>query len=334
LRRIWRAARHIAALVRLTSFVVRRRPDVVFWHPLRFPIDAMCVLLVSRLSSASMATILHEPRPLTEKLGSSELYQTSPVVHRALARAIRRMDVIFVLSDTNRDYVQRTWSPSAAVTVIPHGNEDVFLSQGSVPPAEDTPPHILFFGTWTQHKGIDTLLDAFAAVRAAVPEARLTIAGAVANVDFAQIESRAREVGAVTLRPGYVPMAEVADLMGSHRVLAVPYVRANQSGVVHLGQTFGRPSVATRVGDIPDVVVDGQTGVLIEPGDPDELAAALIRMLRHPEEAGRMGRAAAAQVKVVGSWDGIADKVHAALTHNPSSSTVGRRRRDTDAQTS
>ena len=135
----------------------------------------------------------------------------------------------------------------------------------------------------------------------------------MANVDFEAIRTRATQIGGVRLRPGYVPMAEAAELMRTHRVVAVPYLRANQSGVVHLAQTFGRPSVATRVGDIPEVVLDEIGGIIVEPGDAGSLAAALVRLLEEPETAGRMGRAAAAQVRDVGSWESIAEKVHVAL---------------------
>jgi glycosyltransferase involved in cell wall biosynthesis len=313
-RRVGRAIRHLLALLRILALLRRRRPDVVFWHPLRFPMDSWTVVLASRLSGTAMATVLHEPKPLAEQpSGGDALYKSSRLLDSSLAMAMKRMDLTLVLSDKVADYVRETWAPAGPVVVIPHGDESVFLAGREVAPAEDTPPSVLFFGTWTRHKGIELLLSAFEDVLARVPEARLTLAGAVGNVDFEAIRDQADHVGHVRLRPGYVPMDEVAELMDAHRVVAAPYLRANQSGVVHLAHTFGRPAVASRVGDIPDVVVPDTTGLLVEPRDRQGLADALAFLLQHPEEAGRMGREGAERLSSGATWDRIADMVSNAL---------------------
>ena len=310
LRRGVRAFRHVAALLRVLAHLVRHRPDVVFWHELRFPMDCWTVSLVARLLPGLNTVVLHEPRPLAEQPGATGLYRTSPLLTRALAGALTRMDVIFVLSQKVRGYVEETWQPApGSVVVIPHGDESVFLPGTAVTPVADTPPKALFFGTWTTYKGIDALVGAFARVRKAMPEAELTMAGAVGNVDFSSIEARTRRIGGVTLKPGYVPMPEVADLLGSHRVVVVPYVRANQSGVAHLAHTFGRPVVATQVGDLPDVVVEGKTGWLVEPGDEEALAEAIVAALSDPDEAARRGSLGMSSLSTRGSWKQIGQTV-------------------------
>jgi glycosyltransferase involved in cell wall biosynthesis len=313
-RRVFRGARHVLALAILAGHILRRRPDVVLWQPLRFPVDSWCMILVSKVSTSVMGTVLHEPRPLREQPGGEGLYRSGPILDRSFHAAMRRMDVTFVLSEQVRDYVQETWRPRGVVEVIPHGDERVLLPEGPVPPADRTPPAVLFFGTWTPHKGIDVLLEAFALVRRKVPGATLTLAGAVANVEVAPLRDRAREIGNVELRPGYVPVPQVAELLSSHRVVAVPYLRANQSGVVHLAQTFGRPTVATRVGDLPDVVLHEETGLLVEPGSAEQLGEALVRLLEDPVEAARMGAAAADNLKTTASWEGISSLVSRTLT--------------------
>jgi glycosyltransferase involved in cell wall biosynthesis len=313
LRRPVRAVRHVLALLVVLVHLLRRRPEVVFWHPLRFPVDSWVVRLAGRITRARMTTIVHEPKPLAEQHGARSHYRESALVDRALEGAMRSMDGVFVLSEKVRQYVATTYPPKGPITVIPHGDEAVFLPDEGIPGAEATPPHVLFFGTWLTHKGIDELLSAFEQVRTRVPEARLTMAGAVGNADYRGIAARAARIGGVDLRPGYVPVPETAALMGRHRVVAVPYLRANQSGVVHLAQTFSRPCVATRVGDIPDVVTDGVNGLLVDPGDVPALAEALTRLLRDPAEAGLMGAAAAKAVETSGSWADIAATVGATL---------------------
>jgi len=66
--------------------------------------------------------------------------------------------------------------------------------------------------------------------------------------------------------------------------------------------------VASRVGGIPEVVVDGETGLLVEPGDVTALAQALGRVLADPALAARMGQAGRHRVEAHFSWDRIADR--------------------------
>ena len=88
---------------------------------------------------------------------------------------------------------------------------------------------------------------------------------------------------------------------------------SSQSGVAHLAHTLGRPVVATRVGDIPTVVSDEVSGLLVAPGDPEELAAALVRLLKDPDLAGRMGAAGAQGLVEGASWDEVAARLDQAL---------------------
>lgn len=315
LRRIGRAARHSAALVTVLRALRQKPPDVVMWHPLRFSIDSWAVLAARRVVRTTVfGIILHEPRPLGEQRASSSFYRGNALLSRSLRAAVRRMDVIFVLGDEARDYVASTWHPRAVLRLIPHGDEGVFLPDREVAPASETGPTILFFGTWTRHKGIEVLLEAFRRVHERCPSANLVVAGAVGgDVDLSTIAQRARELHGVTLLPGYVPMSEVPDLFGSARVVAIPYLRANQSGVAHLAQTFARPIVASAVGELPKVVDHGASGFVVPPGEEAKLADALLTLLEDPGLARTMGEAGRRRLASDASWDQVAAEVIAAL---------------------
>lgn len=314
-RRPMRAARHVLALAELIFYVHRQQPDVVMWHGTRFSIDSWALWLSRRASPSPMyGSIIHETRPLAEHRRSGGFYRTDPILMRSIARTINSLDLIFVLGDTARRDLLDYWQPRTSVEVIPHGDEGVFLTECEVPVVSATEQNVLFFGSWLRHKGIHILLDAFEQIRTSVPEATLTIAGAVGgDVDFYSIQARAIAVGHVTLRPGYVPIAEVPDLFGRARVVAVPYLRANQSGVIHLAETFGRPVVASAVGDIPSTVRHEFTGLVIPAGDASALADSLRWLLLHPEAAERLGTEGRRRVESEGSWRNIADMVSAAV---------------------
>ena len=310
-RRPVRAARHVAAWLRLSAHLRRTRPDVVQWSAWRFAVDGWMVSrLASRPDAPVMVDVAHAPEPMVPR-GAPGSVATRPLLRRTLARAFGRMDAVFVLGERTRAQLLDAWPGVRRVDVIPHGDEGLFR-RGVVPPPGRCPPSVLLFGTLTGYKGVDLLLDAFARVRADLDRAELVIAGAVAaDVDFAAVARRATALGGVTLRPGYVPSGEVAALFGAARVVVLPYRLANQSGVAHLAQTFGRPVVATAVGDLPAAVLDGETGMVVPPDDPAALAAALVRLLRRPEEADRMGRAGERRLAGSASWPRVADRVAA-----------------------
>ena len=147
------------------------------------------------------------------------------------------------------------------------------------------------------------------------------IVGALsADVDESMLRSRVAALPGVTLHTGYVPVPEVAPYFGRARCVVLSYKRSSQSGVVHLAFTMGRPVVATRVGDIPAVVCDEVSGLLVAPDDPEALAGAVIRLLVDPELAAAMGRAGADGLKSAASWDDVADRVRQGL---PPSGNLG-----------
>ena len=319
-RRVWRALRHAMALVRLLIHVRSTRPDAIFVHPLRFTIDAWAASALRRASPATaLCMVLHETRPLAEGRKAGSLYREESfgdrVLQRALRRAMSSVDVMFVLGEKARAEALEQWSPRCPVRVIPHGDEGVFLAGEPVPAVADTDPVVLFFGIWTRHKGLPVLFEAFATVRRSIPAARLVVAGAVqGDVDFEEMRVLAEQVPGIELRPGYVDMPDVPELFGSARVVVAPYLRGNQSGVVHLAQTFGRPVVASDVGDIAAAVPHRQAGLIVPAGDADALAAALLELLADARLAAELGRGGQERVSTQGSWSEIAKVVSESVT--------------------
>jgi glycosyltransferase involved in cell wall biosynthesis len=228
-----------------------------------------------------------------------------------------RLDLVFVHGEQSRAEFERTWPPTP-LAVIPHGDERLFAA--AAPPAAAPAPEerILFFGEWRKVKGLDVLMDAFDALVARRPSARLTIAGPPApeDADPDVVRRWAARHGSlrVTVDDRYVPVPEVAALFAEARVVVAPYLVAYGSGVVALAMTMGRAVVASRVGDLPAAVADGETGLLVEPGDATALAGALEQVLADAGQAERMGAAGRARAASTSSWEAVAERVEAALT--------------------
>lgn len=312
-RRVFRAAQLIFAWMVLSARLLAARPRAVLWSQWRFAFEPMFVILLSSmLRSSVLGIVAHEPLPRSDAKDTS-----TPKAGRILLRAFRgawqRLDVAFVLGPRTRELAVSYWQPRCPVCVIPHGPEPGLRGGRSVRPVADTEPVVLFFGVWSRYKGIELLLDAFALVRAELPNARMVLAGvAGADIDLEAVCERARQIGNVDARPGYVAADDVAALFDAARVVATPYIRATQSGVAHLAYTFGRPVIATEIGDLPEVIEDGVTGLLVQPGDVAALAAALATVLADPALAARLG--AAGEERVARAWTVAAARVAEALS--------------------
>jgi len=307
LRRATRAVRYYAAWPVVAAVLARRRPDVVQWASLRFPVDGWWVHRLIPEGRRISLDLVHAPRPFNEQLRSGEVFRMNPRLRRSLARAYTGIDAVLVLGEQSRVDMASAWPEVRRVHVVPHGDESVFARTSVPGPPSAAPARVLFFGTLTTYKGLDLLLDAFALVRADDPHVELVIAGAPsADIDLDQLRRRGEAIGGVCLRPGYVALPAVAELFAGARVVVAPYRYANASGVVHLAQTFGRPVVATRVGDLPAALADGTSGWLVPPGDARALATALQRLLRDPAEADRLGAAGRKRLNADASWPVVA----------------------------
>lgn len=309
-RRVGRAVRYHLAWLMVLRRIARTRPDVAQFAGGRFPVDGLVMAwLARRRRRPLLLNVAHAPVPFNEQRATGEIFKENRLLDRSLTLGYRSLDGIFVLGEQTAADLRAARPEVTQVDVIPHGDEGVFL-EGRPVPAGHTEPVVLFFGTMQAYKGLDVLLDAFRLVRQRCPEARLLIAGSPSgDTDLLELQRTADEIGRVEIRAGYVPLPEVSALFQQARVVAAPYRYANASGVVELARTFARPVVASAVGDLPAVVEDGVTGLVVPPGDAPATAAALVRLLDDAAEAERMGEAGRATSDERASWGTVAARV-------------------------
>jgi phosphatidylinositol alpha-1,6-mannosyltransferase len=141
-----------------------------------------------------------------------------------------------------------------------------------------------------RYKGHDELLEAMPQVLARHPDARLVVAGG--GDDRGRLEARAAALGldGRAVFTGYVSEATLAELYRRSAAFVMPS-RNEGFGLVYLeAMKAGKPCVAARGSAAEEIVADGQTGLLVEPG-PAPLAAALAILLDDPARATRLGEA-------------------------------------------
>lgn len=297
---------HVAVLAR------RLRPDVVHLHCTNQ--IALAYLILLRLTGLPVAVTAHV-------VTAHERTRIQDAVHR---RIHRLSPLIIAHSEFDRSRLVEEFAiDPARVTVIPHGEYGFFghdtepVDPGTARRSLGLDPGdevALFFGYIREYKGLDILLDAWPAVAKASPRARLVVAGDPVRLDAARrdaLQAAAAQVGAIH-RFGYVPFAQVAGYIAAADVLVLPYRHVSQSGVLYLALASGLPVVATRVGALPEVLCDGESGLLVPPESPGALTEALVRLfgdagLRQRLASG--GRAVAARH----AWPVIAERTESAL---------------------
>lgn len=159
-----------------------------------------------------------------------------------------------------------------------------------------SPPTVLFLGMIREAKGVFDLLRAWPAVREAVPDARLVLAGE-GEVERARGIARENGFEEALVMPGWIGGAEKEQLLRDAWVFALPsHWEALPMSVLE-AMAAGVPVVASRVGGIPDTVVDGETGVLVQPRDINRLSEALISVLTNEPWRRAMGEAGRARAR-------------------------------------
>lgn len=159
-------------------------------------------------------------------------------------------------------------------------------------------PTIVAAGRLVPEKGIDVLLRAFRTVVARIPAARLVIAGAGPDGETLRNLAASLGISARVSFPGHLSRSDTLATIRGAWASCVPSVWAEPFGMVAVeAQMEGVPVVASRTGGLAEIVRDGVTGRLVEPGDVDGLAAALLSVIDDRTTVATMGAAAHADAR-------------------------------------
>lgn len=143
---------------------------------------------------------------------------------------------------------------------------------------EDATEYILAFGRICRYKGFNYLLPAMKKVHELHPKCKLVIAG---KGDFHFDISEYASLDYIDLRNRFIPDDEMVSLVKNALFMVCPYTDATQSGVIMSSYAFYRPVVATNVGGLPEMVIDGKYGLIVKEKDVDALADAINKLLEN-----------------------------------------------------
>jgi glycosyltransferase involved in cell wall biosynthesis len=312
-RRLLKAAEYPADWVLALAGMLRQRPDIVHvqWS-VQPALDLLVWRAVRRLGVPVVYTV-HNLVPHHQRPGDEARY----------GRLYRAADAVVVHSERSAAALRDQWGISAdRIAVTPMGP---MLEGWAAPTRDDARRQLglpadvelaLFAGLIEPYKGLADLIAAFGPVAQRRPQARLVIAGKP-NEGF---DGYTRQLAALGLADRtvldlqFLPEPRLAAYLCAADVVVLPYRSVTSSAMLLAARRFGSPLVATRVGDLADVVQDGESGLLVPPSDPPALGAAIERLLADPVVARRLGAAGARATAGPERWTQAASRT-VALYH-------------------
>lgn len=163
---------------------------------------------------------------------------------------------------------------------------------------ERTPlrPRLLSTRNLEPHYRVDVVLEAFALVKARYPQATLTVAGVGSEAE--SLRQLANNIAPEAIRfVGRVDPRKMPELYDDADIAVNASVVDNQPLSILEAFASGLPVVSTATGDIAAMVRNGETGLVVAPGDPAAVAGAVVALLKNPERAMRMARQARTEVE-------------------------------------
>lgn len=220
---------------------------------------------------------VHDPKP---HLGEGDRFSSEYAKHFPIIKETRRRaDWIIVHGeDVKRQLLEvQPELDSSRISVVLLGATSYML-RWRKPEYLERPGNLLFFGRINAYKGLGVLLEAWQSVRDACPHARLVVAGS--GHDLPNYRDRILADARCELIDRELSTPEVAKLFAETSIVILPYLEATQSGPLALAAAFGKASVVTEVGGLPELMDRDGSGLLVPPNDPKAFADAVIRLLK------------------------------------------------------
>ena len=222
---------------------------------------------------------------------------------------------IICVSEPAKRHLVKTWQVAPEkVEVLPNGVDTELFKPGEDPGSIraglgfGSAPVISFAGGFQPWHGLDLLVESFALVLQEFPEAKLFLIGDGRARPI--VDQKVAELGieSSVIITGLVPQARVPELLSVVDIAVLPYPRLPEELwfsplKLYEYMATGKAIVASRAGQIAEVVQHGWDGLLVEPGDIADLAQAIIRLLMNPEERERLGRNARHKAIEEHSWE-------------------------------
>ncbi len=290
------------AISKLAEVICARGVEIVHAHRAHAHTLA---LVASWLTRRPFVVSRHTALRPKDDFGSRIKYRSRVVTRTvAISRAVRDVLVDYGVPDDMIAVIHDGIDPER----FADGDGDRVRTELGIPAGAPLVGKIA--NAYGESKGHDTFLAAAALIRPELPDAKFLLVGKGTDSEEMRAAVEALGLGDAVALAGYRP--DVRDVLAALDVLVnCPKSREGLSVAVMEAFSAARPVVATAVGGIPELVRDGETGLLVPPDDSDALANSVMRFLRDPDLAGRLASGGAAFVRENLTVDVMVDKTEA-----------------------
>ena len=272
---------------RIARSLRRFRPHAVIAQGLHETAAALAARRLVGADAAVIADVHGDYRAPTRLYGSRLRSLLNPVADRVAESALRRADGVRTVTAYTTELVR-------GLGVEPTDEFPAYMDfatfQQSPPVALPEKRRALFVGVLERYKNVDGLADAWRLTAPRLPEVKLRLVGTGALQSV--VQRLVRDLPGQTEWSPSLTQSEVSSALDASTCLVLPSRSEGMGRVVVEAFCRGRCVIGSRIGGIADLVDDGVNGVLVEPGDTDALADALVRVLSDRELAERLGRGA------------------------------------------
>jgi glycosyltransferase involved in cell wall biosynthesis len=270
-------------------------------------IPELSLVALAKLCGRKIIITVHDVEPFV----SSET-----VNHSIIVKVYRLADGLIVHNETSKlALIEKLGIRPEKISIIPHGN--YMRSMINVPQSieakrdlgiSESKKVVLFFGQIKDVKGLDLLIEAIPAVAREVPEVTVLIAGRPWRSDYSQYEALMDKLGVRSRcisHIRFIPNEEVAKYFAAADVVALPYRRIYQSGVLLMAMSYERTVIVSDLPGMLEIVTDGVNGFVFTQGSTDDLERVLIGALRDETRRRQVSLRASEYVQKYHDWDRI-----------------------------
>ena len=256
--------------IKIARFIGKQKPDLLifkYWLPFFGPCFGTIAKLVKKRAGSKVLFICDNIIPHERRLGDILFTKF----------AFKQVDY-FIIQSNSVETDLKKYFPDACYSKVPH---PVYENFGLPAPKEaartslkiDVKKVILYFGYIRAYKGLMILIEAMKHL-----EDVLLLAVGEFYDDETKYRQKVKDLNLesqIRFVADYIPNTEVGVYFSAADVVVLPYLSATQSGITQIAYNFNKPVIATNVGGLAEVIIDGLTGYIVEPNNPMAIAYAI-----------------------------------------------------------
>lgn len=261
--------------------IINEKPDLVifkYWLPFFSPCYSSIAKQIKKKSQAKLLAVCHNIIPHEKRIGDnslSKMFLTKMEYFVLLSKDVKKDLLTFIEKPKSKILPHPVYSRFGKSVGKQQAKEYLKLSGNNF---------ILFFGFIRDYKGLDVLLKALSLLEE--KKVNLIIAGEF----YSEKEKYLKLIDELNIKQNvfmfndFIPTDEVKYYFSASDAVVLPYKDATQSGIVQVAVNFSKPVIATNAGGLDEVIVNGETGYIVEKEDSKALAKAIDNFYKEKKE--------------------------------------------------